>query len=103
MPGKSKRKCQLEGARAAKLQKLTNHTDSLVDSEEDMPIPTFSDYESEEDVTYDPNTDQLAEEQAIHVHAKEWVQYLQRDDLMSLTLLLHHLVSRSFKCIKTYW
>ena len=92
MPGKSKRKCQLEGARAAKLQKLANSTQTLVDSEDDVPIPTFSDYESEEDVTYDPNTDQLDEEQAIHVHAKEWVQCLHRDDVMSLTLLLHHLL-----------
>ena len=53
-----------------------------------MPIPTFS-----EDVTYEPNTDQLDEEQAIHLHAKEWVQCLHRDDVMSLTLLLHHLLS----------
>lgn len=35
---------------------------------------------------YDPNIDQLDEEQAIHMHAKEW------DYVMSLTLLLHHLV-----------
>ena len=92
MPTKSKRKCQLEGAREAKLQKRANSTHIPADSQHEIPIPTFSDYESEEDVTYDPNNDQLDEEQAIFVHAKEWVQCLHRDDVMSLTLLLHHLL-----------
>ena len=73
MPTKSKRKCQLEGARAAKLQKLANSTHSLADSQNEIPIPTFSDCESE-DVTYDPNNDQLDEEKVIFAHAKEWVQ-----------------------------
>ena len=86
MPAKSKRKCQLEGARAAKLQKLANSTQSLEEE-----ILTLSDYESEEDVTYDPN-DQIDEDQAISLYAKEWVQCLHRDDLMALTLLLHHLL-----------
>ena len=92
MSTKSKRKCQLEGAREAKLQKRANSTHIPADSQDEIPIPTFSDYESEEDVTYDPNNDQLDEEQAIFVHAKEWVQCLHRDDVMSLTLLLHHLL-----------
>lgn len=97
------RKSKLEGARAAKLQKLANSTRSLVGSEEDMPIPAFSDYESE-DVTYDPNTDQLDEEQAIHVHAKEWVQCLHRDDVISLTSSSCVMNAyTSFKCVKTYW
>lgn len=92
MPAKSKRKSQLEGARAAKLQKLANSTHSQVDSEEDIATLNFSDYESEEDVTYDPNNDNLDEEQAISLHAKEWVECLHRDDMMSLTLLLYHLL-----------
>ena len=91
MPTKSKRKCQLEGARAAaKKQKVARSTHGLVSSVEE--IPTFIDYESEEDATYDPNNDQLDKEQAISLHAKEWVECLHRDDVMSLTLLLHHLL-----------
>ena len=86
---KSKRKCQLERARAAKKQKVARSTHRLYSVEE---IPTYSDYESEENATYDPNNDQLDEEQAIPLHAKEWVQCLHRDDVMSLTLLLHHLL-----------
>lgn len=92
MPAKSKRKCQLEGARAAKLQKLVSQsTHSLVVEE----TPTFNDYESEDDVDYDLKDDQIDEDQAITLHAKEWVQCFHRDDVMSLTLLRHHLfVSR---------
>ena len=46
MPTKSKRKCQLEGARATKKQK-GGSTHCVVNSAEE--VSAFSDYESEED------------------------------------------------------
>ena len=60
MPTKSKRKCQLEGVRAAKKQKAGS-THGVVNSAEE--VSTFSDYESEEDATYEPKNNQIDEEQ----------------------------------------
>ena len=55
-------------------------------------IPSFSDYNSNEDDDYIPKADELDEDAVIQVNAKEWVDSLNRDDLMCLTLVLYHLL-----------
>jgi len=55
-------------------------------------IPNFSDYESDEDPTYDVDSEVLEEYQAKSVHGKEWMQCLHRDDLMFLALFLYDLL-----------
>ena len=49
------------------------------------------DYNSYEDEEYSP-IETLNEDEGIHFHAREWVSSVARDDLMSLTLLLHILL-----------
>ena len=39
-------------------------------------IPTFSDYDSQEDEEYILSTETLNEDEAIHFHGKEWVNSL---------------------------
>ena len=51
-------------------------------------IPTFTDYDEE----YEPSIDTLSESELIYCHAKEWIDSLSRDDVMSLSLLLHHVI-----------
>jgi len=55
-------------------------------------IPNFSDYESDEDPTYDIDAEVLEEHQSKSLQGKEWMQCLHRDDIMSLTLFLYDLL-----------
>ena len=55
-------------------------------------IPTFSDYDSEEDSTFDPEEEDFDEEVSIHTYSQEWVESLDRDDLLSLSILLWYLL-----------
>ena len=61
------------------------------DGDHSEGIPTFSDYDSH-DEEYEPCIEALSESELIHCHVKEWIDSLSRDDLMSLSLLLHHLI-----------
>lgn len=110
MPPK-KRKSQLKCARAVKQQKLLENAGNqnttptsaaliIVPDQEDV-IPTFSDYESDEDSTYNPLTEDLDEEVAIHQHACEWVESLHCDDIMSLMIFLHHLLVNRMHILST--
>jgi len=47
-------------------------------------IPTFSDYDSEEDSTFDPEEEDF-DEVSIHTYSQEWVEPLDRDDILSLS------------------
>ena len=58
-------------------------------------VPTYSDYDSEQDCDYDPEVEVLEEDAAIHLQAEEWVGDLERDDVMSLTLLFYDLLVTS--------
>ncbi len=55
-------------------------------------IPTFSDYESDEDSSFDPEGEEYDEVSSVHVYAQEWVESLSRDDLLSLSILLWYLL-----------
>ena len=59
------------------------------DGDHSEEIPTFSDYDEE----YEPSIDTLSESELIYYHAKEWIDSLSRDDVMSLSLLLHHVAN----------
>ena len=58
----------------------------------DDEIPTFSDYDSDEDETFNPAMEKLDGDAAMEIHVEEWLSTLHRDDIMSLTLLLHQLL-----------
>ena len=95
MPPKSKRKLQLEIARQSKRNK--EESGSSIDSGERRSstieiIPSFSDYDSEDDSTFDPEDEDFDEEVNIHTYSQEWVESLDRDDLLSLSILLWYLV-----------
>ena len=94
MPPKSKRKLQLEIARQSKRNK--EESGSSIDSGERRSstieiIPSFSDYDSEDDSTFDPEEEDFDEEVNIHTYSQEWVESLDRDDL-SLSILLWYLL-----------
>ena len=55
-------------------------------------IPTFSDYDSQDDEEYTSPGETATEDELIHGHAKDWISSLDRDDVMSLSLVLHHLI-----------
>ena len=55
-------------------------------------IPTFSDYDSEDDDTFDQEEEEFNEEVSIHSYSQEWVELLGRDDLLSLSILLWYLL-----------
>ena len=72
MPHKSKRKSQLDEARAAKQRRVNSGAHSTCAKSDDPEIiPNFSDYESDDDPTYDVNAEVLKEDQAISLHSKE--------------------------------
>ncbi len=95
MPPKSKRKLQMQQAREAKRAKEGSGSDDL----DNQPgpstselLPTFSDYESEDDPTFDPEAEEYDEEGSIATYAQEWVESLSRDDVLSLSILLWYLL-----------
>ena len=95
MPPKSKRKKKMEVLRQAKKRK--EESMSSVDSGDPQSsaaetIPTFSDYDSEEDSTFDPEEEDFDEEVSIHTYSQEWVESLDRDYLLSLSILLWYLL-----------
>ena len=102
MPPRNKRKLQLQAARAKKArldesppgneptQSLTSadHTDTSSESDD----PAFEPNES-----LDAEQEKALTEQ----HIQEWVSVLPRDDLMSLSLTLHHLLTNVYGVKKT--
>ena len=105
MPPKSKRKLQLKNARESKRTKLLGTVSSTetaeeavesenetVDGEESFLSFCESEYCSSEDEDYEETAEKLDEDTAIHLHAVDWVNALEKDDIMSLTLLLHDLL-----------
>ena len=84
---KRSRNVQLSKARERKQSKCDDEGSDLEEE-----VPTFSDYDSDEDETFDPAVEELDEDAAMQVHVEEWLSTLDRDDVMSLTLLLHQLL-----------
>ena len=91
MPYLSKRKKQLQKARENKRQKL-QEGDPEQGSEGEEDVNSLSDYESENDDDFEPESEVLDDETMIHLYSTEWINDLHRDDLMSLTIVLHHLL-----------
>ena len=93
MPAKSKRKQQLEGAREAKSLKRDGFSeDASIDGE--LSTSALLDdsgvYISDDDEMYDPDVDDKSDIEAkINQFAKEWVESLNRDDTMALTMFLY--------------
>jgi hypothetical protein len=90
MPFLSKRKKQLQQARDSKRQKLQEleNQDLEQGGGEEEALGSLSDYESEND-DFQPENEILDDETMIHLYCGEWIH---RDDLMSLTIVLHHLL-----------
>ena len=106
MPRQTKRKRQLQEAREAKRLKLdlidqADGEQGEQDTERSNEPPTLSlsDYDSE---TFDPESEDLGEESKIHVHAQDWIGNLSRDDLLSLTTVLYHLLVSMLNFKSTY-
>ena len=94
MPWISKRKKQLQKARESKRQKLQEPENQDPEQErgEEETLGSLSDYESEKDDDFEPENEELDVETMIHLYSNEWIDDLHRDDLMSLTIVLHHLL-----------
>ena len=78
---KRSRNVQLSKARERKQSKCDDEGSDLEEE-----VPTFSDYDSDEDETFDPAVEELDEDAVMQVHVEEWLSTLDRDDVMSLTL-----------------
>ena len=94
MPFLSKRKKQLQQARDSKRRKhqeVENQDPEQGGGEEEV-LESLSDYESENDDDFQPENEVLDDETMIHLYCSEWIDDLHRDDLMSLTIVLHHLL-----------
>ena len=94
MPAKSKRKQQLEGAREAKSLKWDGFSeDASIDCElgTSALLNDSGVYISDDDEMYDPDVDDKSDIEAkINQFAKEWVESLNRDDTMALTMFLYY-------------
>ena len=51
-----------------------------------------SEYHSSEDDSYASSEDQIDVDTAVHLHAVDWVSTLEKDNILSLSLLLHDLL-----------
>ena len=96
MPTKSKRKQQLESAREAKKLKRDDFSQEVSADSELNTSALLDDsgiYISDEDEMYDPDVDDQSDMEAkIHRFSQEWVESLNRDDTMALSMFLHSLM-----------
>ena len=76
---KRKRSIQLSKARESKRRKSDDEESNLSDDLDDE-IPTFSDYNSDEDDTFNAAIEKLDEDAAMEIHVEEWLSTLHRDD-----------------------
>ena len=81
----SKRTKQLRDAREVKRFRQDNPEQQELDIST-ISTATLSDYDSDGDSSFDPESAALDEEEAIQKHATDWVLSLSRDDLMSLSI-----------------
>ena len=104
MPPKSKRKIQLEEARAAKVSKSSESFQAASQSEVSEPPlmpsqPSTSSggsagQTSSSPMEHDPEiVEDFDERSTMASFASEWVETLSRDDLLSLSVLLWHLLT----------
>ena len=77
---KRKRSIQLSKARESKRRKSDNEESNLSEDLDDE-IPTFSDYDSDKDKTFNPAMEKLDEDAAMEIHVEEWLSTLHRDDI----------------------
>ena len=84
---------QAHDSKRRKHQEVENQ-DPEQDGGEEEVLESLSDYESEND-DFQPENEVLDDETMIHLYC-EWIDDLHRDDLMSLTIVLHHLLALHF-------
>ena len=94
MPRKTKRSKQLESARAAKHSKPTVEE---IEQPTDISNYDFSNYDSDTDQSFDPDSVILEEDEAEQKHATEWISTLSRDDLMSFCITLFYILIQILK------
>ena len=87
---KRRAKRQLAEAREVKRMKSTNEDEEVLDSS--MMLRDDMEYNSEEDQEYDPDIEEFNKETAVDCYSNEWIESLGRDDVISLTILLHKLL-----------
>jgi len=97
VPPKSRRKKQLDDAREAKRLKRAAFCDEEeVESEavaSDLLDESGVYVSDDDDESYDPDNDDKPDMEAvIHGFAQEWVESLNRDDVMALSMFLHSLL-----------
>ena len=94
MPPKSKRKIQLEAARATKRAKVGESSSASGEPTQSPMVHSDTSSSESDDPVFDPNTslDSEQEKALAAQHIEEWVSVLSRDDLMSLSLTLHHVL-----------
>lgn len=89
MPPESKRKLHLEKARASKRVRAVSADETVshppVTSSDD-PLTSTSGEQTE------TGYESYNEADSMQLHAKEWVESLNRDDLLSLSILLWYLL-----------
>ena len=104
MPGRTKRQMQLEAAREAKRQRkeeedsrpeadlLPSENESVPASATDVPGPTVatSDDPGPSNVSTDETSVDISD--LVEEYTRDWIDGLDRDDLMSLSIALHHLL-----------
>ena len=113
MPGRSKRQLQLEAAREAKHQRkeeedsqpeadlLPSENESAPASATDVPGPTTvtSDDPGPSNVSTDETPVDVSD--LVEEYTRDWIEGLDRDDLMSLSIALHHLLVTMLQLKKT--
>ena len=94
MPPKSKRKIKLEAARATKKAKVGESSSASGEPTQSPTVHSDTSSSESDDPVFDPNTslDSEQEKALAAQHVEEWVSVLSRDDLMSLSLTLHHVL-----------
>ena len=105
MPYLSKRKKQLRGARNAKHQKRQvndlqrEQQNGLEEQNERGSLPSVESSQNDEDGASSEESDasDMENDELIEVYAREWMAGLDRDDLMSFTITLHHLLVSKLK------
>ena len=86
MPPKSKRKIQLEAARATK-RKVGESSSASGEPTQSPTVHSDTSSSESDDPVFDPNIslDSEQEKALAAQHIEEWVSVLSRDDLMSLS------------------
>lgn len=106
MPGRSKRQKQLGAAREAKRQKREGGNSQDSQSDEDLQPEQESGQSDDDadpsDLDCDENSDDEVDiSELVEEYTRDWVDGLDRDDLMSLSIALYNLLVSKLQLKKT--